>query len=129
MARRAKRSAAILAFFVVLSAGKALATTTSYYGCLYCEPVAPTGLGANCANAPAGTEVGFVKCTEISLGSGLFTSDPSCTTEGNACMVINVGGGGGGGTTGGGGGGGNCARGAGGVCEAECFSCGGGQQQ
>ncbi len=128
MAHKVRNSAAILAFFVVLSAGKAWATTTTYYGCLYCEPVAPTGIAANCANAPAGTEVGWAKCTETTFGTGLFTSDPTCATEGDPCMVINVGGGGGGGTAGGGGGG-SCGRGAGGVCEADCFSCGGGQQQ
>ncbi len=127
MVQRANKLAAIIALALILTTGKTWASTTTYTGCLYCKPVTFTGSAATCEGAPVDTEVGWVTCMETDLGTGLFTADPLCTTSGNPCIVTNAGGGSGGGGTGGGGDG--CARGAGDVCEAECFSCGGGQRQ
>jgi hypothetical protein len=123
MARKMGKLAAILALFFVLAAGKVMASTTTFYGCLYCRPVGPMGAAATCADAPVDTEVGWVTCTETNLGTGIGTFDPSCSTGGNPCTTTNAGGGGGGVGGGGSGGGGSCFRGVGGVCAAECFSC------
>lgn len=74
------------------------------------------GIGTICDQVGDGETGGGWKCKETYdlVGS-------KCQLEGGPCYHITVDGGGGGG-----GGGETCERGPGGVCPAECFSCGSG---
>lgn len=107
---------ALLLMTSLFMAESALATT--YEGCFVCEYEGLTGIGQICDQVGDGETGGGWSCRETYdlVGS-------KCQLEGGACYNVNVDGGGGGG----GGGDDTCQeRGPGGVCPAECFSCGGG---
>lgn len=92
------------------------ALAVTYEGCFICEYSGITGISQICDQVSDGETGGGWRCKETFdlVGS-------KCQLEGSACYHITVGDGGGGG------GDDPCSeRGPGGVCPAECFSCGGG---
>lgn len=102
-----------------------VASAATYYGCLYCKYERPTGIAATCMQVGDGQNGDGTQCDDY---PGMLGGS-ACYTNNDPCFGIIVNGGGGSGGGGGGGGGSSCGRGAGGVCEAQCFSCGGGQRQ
>lgn len=100
-----------------LASGRSAAATT-FYGCFYCKPVSPVGMGATCRQVPDGGAGEGWSCTEVyDLPS---PEGPLCYTNGQPCTTVTVSGGGGGV-----GGGQTCQVGGASFCPAECFSCGG----
>ena len=102
-----------------LGAGHAVASTT-YYGCLRCRNITPTGMGATCQGVgPLEGGDGWICHEDNTLP---WPDGPSCWVAGGLCTN----GGDGGGLGGGGLGSGGSACQTSGFCPAECFSCRGG---
>ncbi len=96
------------------------ALAVTYEGCFVCSYEFLTGISEICDQVGNGETGGGWKCYETYDLTG-----SKCRLDGGPCYNITVNGNGGGG--GGGGDDNTCAeRGPGGVCPAECFSCGGG---
>ena len=93
------------------------AKTSVQFGCFYCKPVAPVGMGSSCHSVGANQNGDGWKCTETN--DLPWPDGPSCYVDGGACFN-SAGGGAGGGS--GGGSGSSCQ--VSGFCPAECFSCG-----
>lgn len=123
--RKRRLVLALLLGCALFALPRATSAQTYTGGCFYCKFVAPTGNAAYCQQVGDNENGDGIQCTQ-QPGLG-WPAGPTCYTIPNPCTNFIVHGGGGGSI--GGGGGGGCQRGAGGVCEAECFSCGGGQQQ
>ena len=109
--------AAILPVFFLLLTVPGSASATTYEGCFVCDYVGLTGIDQVCDQVGDGEAGGGWSCKETQDFVGT-----KCQLDGGPCYSITVDGGGGGG----GGGGDTCERGPGGVCPAECFSCGSG---
>lgn len=106
----------LFCFAILLLSGIAKA---QMYGCFYCKPVAPTGLGATCKQVGDGQNGDGWQCRETA--DLPWPDGPLCTVSGGPCYNVDVSGGGG---SAGGGGSSSCQT--MGFCPAECFSCGGG---
>src|SRR4029077_14351525 len=111
-------AAGLLLLFLVLGAGTASATTTTYYGCFICKSTTLTGLGAICDGVGVLQGGDGWECYEDNTLP--WPDGPSCWVAGGPCTNGGDGGGGSGGTIGGSD---SCQT--TGFCSAECFSCSG----
>ena len=65
MVRETRFLAAVFSFLFLLAASGSVSAVT-YYGCFYCRPVAPTGMGATCrqvGDGPMGKDGSVPSCT------------------------------------------------------------------
>jgi hypothetical protein len=114
--RKGARFVRALLVVVLFAVPGSVGFAEDYVGCFVCEYEYITGISTICDQVGDGESgLGWhCKETQDLVGS-------KCQVSGGLCYNITVDGGGGGG---GGGGGDTCERGPGGVCPAECFSCG-----
>ena len=107
----------VFSLLILLATSGSVSAVTSY-GCFYCRPVSPTGMGATCHQVGDGDNGDGWQCTQVN--DLPWPDGPACYTNNDPCHNVDVGGGGGGGSSS------SPTCQTSGFCPAECFSCSGG---